>query len=125
MIAPRTQPHLERPVVGENTLETSGEDVKLHSFRVCFVAGWCEQGVDGCTKPRDCRIGQSYDYYLFTLENPLEVLINAAVPVLRELDPISMIKVSQKAEVNREWVDEYGIAQYKTLSSTHLQPHQV
>ncbi len=81
--------------------------------------------MDGCNKPHDCRLGQSYDYYLFTVQNPLEVVKYGAKCVVKELDPISMMKMSYKTELNKERVDKYGLLEYKTLSSVHLLPHQV
>ena len=83
------------------------------------AAKWCEDGSRGCKKPGSCRPGSKHAFYMFSVLNADEVLQGYPAEV-KEMEPISVLKRSDKFGIDKELWNSEGIAKWSENSTWEL-----
>ena len=74
---------------------------------------WCSVGYDeGCSKPGGCVPGQSYDFYFFSVSNPLEVMDGHPAEMV-EMEPVRFIKSVDRVDIDTSDLSIGGVISWK------------
>jgi hypothetical protein len=83
------------------------------------AAKWCKSGSGGCKKPNVCKPGSKFTYYFFNVLNADEVLRGHPAEV-KEMDPVTMVKSTDRFNIDKKQWDSTGVAQWSETSSWQL-----
>ena len=103
----------------QEKFETCMRESAPSSKSLSGAVKWCEHGKGDCNKPQSCRPGNKYSFYMFSVLNADEILRGLPAEV-KEMEPIGMLKRSDKVGVDEDLWNSEGIAKWAESSFWEL-----